>query len=185
MKKYFCFFLLFGIFIYTNNFSQEKTDIVNHFEDIQNDSLKEYYFKKWQLKLGYSLNNKNIFNIEASNIFRISNLFALSLDYRLYSFISITPSLVTRPIDIQKDFSISIKGGIGIMGLPVPVIIYGLDISTEFGVIFRYRLNEKCNILLEYKQIHKNSLYESFNSLFNGPSINHFPLRFISVGVEF
>lgn len=168
--------------IYFDFNSDEKTNLLS-VDNVSVDSLKKYNYRKWQFKFGYSPNNKNIFNIEISNILRLSNFFALSLDCRLYSFISLSPCLITRQFYVNKYFSFSLKGGIGLTGLPVPAT-YGTDITTELGVLFKYKINEKYNIILEYKRINKNSLYEGFYSLFFGPPINNFPIQFISTGIE-
>jgi len=176
MKNKTVIILLFiiGYFLYQSNI----------FPQINiSDKPTEPVFKKWQTKVGYSLNNKNIFNLEGSYLISLSHVFALSLDTRIYSFLTISPSITTKPITITKKLSFSLKTGLGFI-LFGPVA--GLrDIAFELGASVRYKINKDFNILLEYKQINKNSAYVGFDTLPPKQMIRNFPIRFISIGIEF
>jgi hypothetical protein len=144
------------------------------------DSSFENY---WQAKIGYSLNNVYVTNIEGSYIIPISHLFEFSLDARIYSFITISPSIRTRSISVLEKLSIYPKFGLGFATFG-PFSFLG-DIGFELGVGFVYKLSDNYNLLIEYKQFGKNSLYEGFESLPPKQIIDNFPIRFISIGLEF
>jgi len=149
-------------------------------DSLQNSKTE---FKNWQFKIGYSLNNKNVTNLEGSYLIQISQVFALSLDTRLYSFISFTPSLSTNQIKITNAISISLKGGLGVIALG-PVA--GLEAMTaEFAIAFRYKIANNYNFVLEYKRISKSSISEGFETFPPKHWIRKFPIEFLSFGIEF
>ena len=172
-KNILMFFILCYSFFLGHAFAQSQTS----------EKDKETISKDWQIKIGYSLNNKNVLNIEGGYLIPLSQAFAFSLDTRLYSFISVSPSLASQPITISKKISFSLKVGLGFI-LFGPSI--GLkDVAFELGGLIRYKINEDYNIVLEYKQISKNSAYVSFDTFPPKQIISNFPIRFISIGVEF
>jgi hypothetical protein len=173
-KKIFLpFFLLCYSFFLSNVFSQSQTSP----KDIEPIS------KNWQIKIGYSLNNKNVFNIEGGYLIPLSRAFAFVADARLYSFLTVSPSLATQPIVISDKISFSLKFGLGFIFFgPVSGLT---DVAFELGGLLRYQISKDYNIVFEYKQISKNSHYEGFETFSPKQMINNFPIRFISIGVEF
>ena len=171
--------LLITFFIISNFICQKNIVAQNDVSDMTRLPV----FNDWQVKIGYSVNNTNILNVEGGYLIPLSKIFALSLDTRIYSFASISPSIITKPIAITKKFSLSLKTGLGFI-LFGPVVGLG-DIAFEFGGLIRYRISRDYSIILEYKQISKNSAYVSFETLPPKQTISNFPIRFISIGIEF
>ncbi len=171
---------IFIIFLFIMNYFVYPSNIYSQSNITDKQST---VFKNWQARLGYSLNNKNIYNIEGSYLISLSHVFAFSLDTRIYSFLTVSPSLATQPIPVSEKISFSLKTGLGFIFFG-PVA--GLnDIAFEFGALVRYSINKYYNIILEYKQIKKNSAYLGFDTLPPKQIVQNFPIRFISIGIEF
>ena len=141
------------------------------------DSLRYAAFKNYQVKVGYST-NKGITNVEGNYSFALSQAFAFGVDVRLLSFPSISPSLVTMPIILTNKFSISIKGGLEFFAFS-PFTPF-LNVSTHYGGIIRYEINDDYNIIVEFKQINQNTTMDGFDSFLPRKHVRGFPIQFIS-----
>ena len=171
------------------NLSHCQTDVVelsHNSISTQNEKKdNDQIFKRWQIRAGYSINNDSVATLEGSYVIPLSHLFAVSIDARIYSFFSITPFLTTRPIKIYDKFSFSAQGGIGIRAFGVGFGGSIGDITAELGATIRYKLNDKMNFILNYKQISSSSHYPTFSTLFPPKvKIDNFPIRFITIGIE-
>ncbi len=176
--------LICTISMLSQNRSPYLNNRVSHEQYNVDDSSKtaeSEVLKKWQFKIGLSINNTAA-NSECSYLISLSSLFNLSFDARPYSFVSFTPAITTKPIFIFNNVSISPKAGVGVILLG-PVA--GLEAFTaEVGIVLRYTINNDYNILIEYKQISKSSVSEGFETLPPKHLIKNFPIRLISIGIE-
>lgn len=130
--------------------------------------------------MGYSY-NKEITNFEGNYSFPLSHAFAFGIDVRLLSFPSISPVLITMPIILSDKFSISVKGGIEFFVFsPIPLA----NVSTQFGGLIRYKINNDYNLFLEFKQINQNTSMDGFDAFFPRKHVRGFPFRFVSFGIE-
>lgn len=160
-----------------NMFNQDVQILIDDSTENKNMSIK-----RWQIKSGFSFNNKNVYNIEGSYLTYLSNSFILSVDLRLYSFLSFTPTLSTKSLKLFDHLSFSPTIGLGIIGLGP---VNGIEAFTiEFGLILRYLINENCNFILSYKQVTSSAYYPAFYSLPPKQLIENFPIRFLSIGLE-
>lgn len=169
LKFTFIVFELFTIIFCVNILGQNTLS--------ENSSLPE--IKNWQIKGGVSFNNESVFNVEGSYIIPISQAFQFSLDTRIYSYLTISPSLKTRSIEIIDKMYFYLKFG---LGFNVFGIIPFTNFATELSLAFIYKLNDNVNLLIEYKQAKYSSA--GFETLFSRNMIDNFPIRFISIGVE-
>lgn len=101
----------------------------------QNSIIDESYDDVWQVKAGMSVNNLGATNLEISTVNSFAKSFSYAFDYRVYSFLSITPSLTTKPIIIYKNISILLKTGLDFLS-PGPLVLF--DVTNENSVMLRY-----------------------------------------------
>lgn len=151
-------------------------------ENIEDRTIVED-IKPWQIKVGYSINNKDVTNLEGSYNLSLSKIWAFSMDARIWSFFTLSASFKTMPIKISEYISVSPKIGLG-FHFPGPVA--GLrDVSLNIGISVNYKINDSYNVFIEYLQLSKSSKYDEFNTNNKNIWVRNFPIRFISIGVEF
>ena len=137
-------------------------------------------FKNFQIKTGYSP-NKHVVNVEGNYSLPMSHVFAFGVDFRLYSFPTVSPSIGTMPIILSDRFSVSVKGGLEFFIFsPLPL----LNVSTQFSGLIRYKVHNDYNLILEFKQINQNSSMDGFDTLLPRIKVLGFPIQFISLGIE-
>lgn len=159
----------------SNQFCVE-TSITDSAYNSQTISLRQDYSKSWQLFMGYSINNSGVTNFEFSYMLPVTRVLAFSADLRLYSFLSLSLSASLFPIQVGEKFSFIFKCGFPI----IPLASMG-----HIGLQCKYKLSSKLNFVLEYKQISTSSQSTGFITFSPDFTVTNYPIRFISVGIEF
>lgn len=136
----------------------------------------------WQLKFGYSINNKYVFIIEGSYLLPVSKLLYCFFDTRIYSFISFTPGFALQPIIITENISFSCKAGLGVVFIgPVAAIN---TFTFETGITLRYKISNGVHILIEYRQLDKSAIWSTLTTLPPVQTIKNFPIKILTFGIE-